>query len=252
MPFGRKADAAGNAVDFDAVYRDLIVPAVTESGLDPLRADDEQLGGIIHKPMFERLLLCEYAVADLTTANANVYYELGVRHAVRPHSTVLLYASTTRLPFDVSPLRYLPYELGPGGVVAHLQECRAALVAGLRAAQLAQVDSPLFQLLEGYPAPALDRLKTDVFREQVEYSKTMKRRLAEARADDAESLSRLRDIEAELGDLTSVEAGVVVDLLLSYRSVARPMRTRRWSGSSIACRARSRRAPSYRSSWASR
>ena len=41
-------------------------------------------GGIIHKPMFERLILCDYAVADLTTANANVFYELGIRHAVAP------------------------------------------------------------------------------------------------------------------------------------------------------------------------
>jgi hypothetical protein len=32
--------------------------------------------------MFERVVLCEYAAADLTTANADVFYELGVRHAV--------------------------------------------------------------------------------------------------------------------------------------------------------------------------
>ncbi len=51
-------------VDFDAVYRDLIVPAIENAGLDPLRADDELTGGIIHKPMFERLILCEYAMAD--------------------------------------------------------------------------------------------------------------------------------------------------------------------------------------------
>ena len=85
-----------------------------------------------------------------------------------------------------------------------------------------QIDSPLFQLLEGYPAPALDRLKTDVFREQVEYSTSMKRRLAEARADDGDSFARLREIEKDLGDLSSVEAGVVVDLLLSYRSLGLP------------------------------
>jgi hypothetical protein len=60
------------------------VPSVVIAGLQPLRADEEVTGGIIHKPMFERLILCEYAVADLTTANANVFYELGVRHAVRP------------------------------------------------------------------------------------------------------------------------------------------------------------------------
>ena len=42
--------------------------------------------------MFERLVLCEYAIADLTTANANVFYELGVRHAAKPHHTLLLFA----------------------------------------------------------------------------------------------------------------------------------------------------------------
>ena len=84
MPFGKKPDAGGSVVDFDAVHRELIAPAIEEAGLEPLRAEEEMTGGIIHKPMFERLILCEYAVADLTTANANVFYELGVRHAVRP------------------------------------------------------------------------------------------------------------------------------------------------------------------------
>jgi len=112
--------------------------------------------------------------------------------------------------------------LGPAGRVAAIETSRSALVEGLRAAQSAQTDSPLFQLLDGYPVPSLDRLKTDVFREQVEYSTAMKRRLAEARGDDANALSRLRGIEAEVGDLGSVEAGVIVDLLLSYRSLATP------------------------------
>ena len=82
MPFGRKSDAAGATIDFDAVYQQLIAPAIRAAGLEPVRADDDMTGGIVHKPMFERLILCEYAVADLTFANANVFYELGVRHAV--------------------------------------------------------------------------------------------------------------------------------------------------------------------------
>jgi hypothetical protein len=63
--------------------------------------------------MFERLLLCDYAVADLSMANANVYYELGIRHATRPWSTVLLFREGFRLPFDVGPLRAQPYHIGP-------------------------------------------------------------------------------------------------------------------------------------------
>src|SRR5262245_38963969 len=64
MPFGEKPDATGLKINFDAVYRDLIAPAIRAAKLDPVRADEEIVGGIIHKPMFERLILCEYAVAE--------------------------------------------------------------------------------------------------------------------------------------------------------------------------------------------
>src|SRR5499433_1490885 len=115
MPFGSKPDSTRTLIDFDAIYTNLIKPAIEEAGLEPLRADEEMAGGIIHKPMFERLILCEFAVADLTTANANVFYELGLRHAVRPWSTVLIFAEGGRLPFDVALLRALPYQLTPEG-----------------------------------------------------------------------------------------------------------------------------------------
>ena len=92
MAFEKKPGPAGAMIDFDAVYRDLIGPAMEEAQLEPLRADEEMTGGIIHKPVFERLILCECAVADLTTANANVFYELGIRHAVRPWSTVHMFS----------------------------------------------------------------------------------------------------------------------------------------------------------------
>ncbi len=110
MPFGRKPDGTGRVVDFDAVYADLVAPAIGDAELTPLRADEAQVGGVIHKPMFERLILCEYAVADLTTANANVFYQLGIRHAVRDWATMLVFAEGRgQLPFDVAPLRAMPY-----------------------------------------------------------------------------------------------------------------------------------------------
>ena len=57
MPFGRKPGVGGATIDFDSVYSELIKPAVVKAELDPVRADEEQAGGIIHKPMFERLIL---------------------------------------------------------------------------------------------------------------------------------------------------------------------------------------------------
>ena len=71
MPFGRKRDENGRVINFDEVYKKVIHPAVVAADLEPLRADEETVGGIIHKPMFERLMLCEYAVADLTSANGS-------------------------------------------------------------------------------------------------------------------------------------------------------------------------------------
>ncbi|MCE5334498.1 MAG: DUF4071 domain-containing protein [Desulfobacteraceae bacterium] len=213
MPFGEKP-YGGGTVDFDAVYKDIIAPAIAKAGLHPLRADEEMTGGIIHKPMFERLILCEYAIADLTTANANVFYELGVRHAVRPWSTVLIFAEGGRLPFDVSSLRAMPYALSPGGKPANVDEAGGKLVALLKEARNASVDSPIFQLVEGFPE--LDHTKTDVFRDRVKYSAQIKEKLEHARREGLESI---REVHRGLGKIEDCEAGVVMDLFLSYRAV---------------------------------
>jgi MAP3K TRAFs-binding domain len=219
MPFGRRPIAGGASIDFDAVYEQIIRPAVVEAGLDPIRADEERNGGIIHKPMFERLLLCEYAVADLTSSNANVFYELGVRHAVRPRSTVMLFAQDSgQLPFDVRMLRALPYRLTPAGEPADATADAALLAARLKDARTADSDSPLYQLLQDYPNVAHE--KTDVFRERVEYSVSIKHRLEQARQlDKGAREAAIRAVEADLKPLEDAESGALVDLLLSYRAV---------------------------------
>lgn len=83
MPFGRKDAPDGTVVDFDQVYGRLLKPAVEAAGLQPHRADAERRGGSIHADMFQELLLAEFVVADLTIDNPNVWYEIGVRHALR-------------------------------------------------------------------------------------------------------------------------------------------------------------------------
>lgn len=221
MPFGKKPDGKGDMVDFDQVYQQIIKPAIEDAGLECLRADEEMTGGIIHKPMFERLILCEYAVADLTTANANVFYELGLRHAVRPWSTVLIFADGERLPFDVGLLRALPYKLS-GGLPANADSDVKALTEKLRAAVKGAdeninsfTDSPLYQLVEDYPDVAHE--KTDVFRERVQYSNEIKELLVSARA--TKKIEAVRKVEDGLENLKNLEAAAVIDLFLSYRAV---------------------------------
>jgi hypothetical protein len=223
MPFGRKPNDQGRIIDFDAVYQDVIAPAVDQANFEGIRADEERVGGTIHKPMFERLMLCEYAIADLTIANPNVYYELGIRHAMRPRSTVLLNASGTRLPFDLALVRAIPYNLDDEGKPATAHDDARQIAAQLGALSgVSGPDSPVFQLVEGLTAVNIAHEKTDIFRERAAYSNEVKSRLKTAREQGGKAaltaLDKIADNPA-LRQLADVDAGIVVDLLLSYRAV---------------------------------
>jgi tetratricopeptide (TPR) repeat protein len=219
MPFGQKPTGSGRSIDFDAVYHQLIRPAIEQAGMEPIRADEEAAGGIVHKPMFERLLLCEFAVADLTTANANVFYELGVRHAVRPHTTVLVFAEGERLPFDVAPDRGVPYRLGSDGPADVGDRFVAQVAAGLRAALEPMTDSPIYQLLDDWPTVSQER--ADAFRQRVEENHKVRAELARARdLSSAEStLAAVREVESRLVVRTE-DKSVQIDLMLSYRAAS--------------------------------
>jgi tetratricopeptide (TPR) repeat protein len=219
MPFGKKTDAAGRVTNFDSVYQKVIAPAVERAGLEAIRADHQKIGGTIHKPMFERLMLCHYAIADITGANPNVFYELGIRHALRPRSTVILFVAGTVIPFDVALVRGIPYRTDGAGEPIEIEAAIEAIAAQLTTArQEPHDDSPIFQLVDVLPHWQIDHTKTDVFREQIDYSKKYKERLAAAVRAGAEAVEKIAG-EPALANLHEIETGVVVDLYLSLRDV---------------------------------
>ncbi|KJU84534.1 hypothetical protein MBAV_003279 [Candidatus Magnetobacterium bavaricum] len=215
MPFDKKRTASGRLIDFNTVYNDLISEAIKEAGMEPLRADEELTGGTIHKPMYERLIFCEYAVADLTTANANVFYELGVRHAVRCCSTILIFAEGSgRLPFDVAPLRAIPYRLNDRGVIEDIITTKSKLVRCLVESKKASTDSPIYQLVDNYPN--VDHEKMDFLSKCVHYSSDIENRLSAATKDGVDAL---RSIEDEIFSIKNVDSGIMIALFLSYREI---------------------------------
>ena len=133
MPFGQKPDGDGPLIDFDAVYERIIKPAV--EGLKPKvscrRCDEIGRSGWIPKAMMSQLLEADLAVVDITTLNANVFYELGVRHALRRGVTVIIRKRGTMVPFNIGQLRVIDYELtGAGQAEARKQiaeHCRNGL-----------------------------------------------------------------------------------------------------------------------------
>ncbi|HRD89065.1 MAG TPA: hypothetical protein PK752_12540 [Accumulibacter sp.] len=114
MPFGEKDDH-GTLIDFDAVYAKIIKPAVEALATDGihfrcLRCDEVEQAGLIHERMINYIFDAEVAVVDISTANPNVFYELGVRHALRDRVTVLIRREGTRNPFNIAGMNSIDYD----------------------------------------------------------------------------------------------------------------------------------------------
>lgn len=225
MPFGKKTDlATGHEIDFDNIYKSAIKPAIQEAGLEPIRGDEEQTGGIIHTVMFARLLLSEYVVADLTFASPNVFYELGIRHAAKPFTTVPIFANIHSLPFDVGMVRAVGYEL-KNGILSEeaAKDLKSKLIKRIQQAINGPSvnDSPLFELIPKYPTFELPHEVTEAFRERVSHMKEFQERLKKAKSkpSNQERCTSLLEIQNGLGDLKNVQANILVDLMLSFRSV---------------------------------
>ena len=85
MPFGVKPTGLEPGtgpvkVDFDALWNKAFKPLIEQLGYTPFRADADT-GALIIQEMIERLAYADIVVADVSIPNANVYYEIGVRHA---------------------------------------------------------------------------------------------------------------------------------------------------------------------------
>jgi hypothetical protein len=129
--------------NFDAVEQDLIQPALQQLGFKGGTTGEVFEAGDIREDMFSALLMADFVVADITIHNANVFYELGIRHALRDKRTVLIKASGfDETPFDIIGYKYLSYdEKNPA----------TALPAFIRAleetASTNRIDSPVFNIL---------------------------------------------------------------------------------------------------------
>lgn len=153
MPYGHQQD-----IDFDAVYAEYLKPALETAGFEVFRADEERRAGDIRADMFQELLLADLVVVDLTLDNPNVWYELGVRHALRARGVLLIQSERVFQPFDIYTERKLHYHLKDGRPdPQHLQADRQSLVSMALATMeswLGRAISPVFQLLDGLSEPA--------------------------------------------------------------------------------------------------
>jgi hypothetical protein len=142
--FGQRA-----GIDFERVHEELVGPALAEVGIDDGGAGEMVQAGNVRVDVLRELCEADVVVADVSVHDANVFYALGIRHAVRPGSTVLICARIDEIPFDLGSDRYLRYDPdSPGGSLPQLVQVLRETLATER------VDSPVHGLLPGIvPGP---------------------------------------------------------------------------------------------------
>jgi 3',5'-cyclic AMP phosphodiesterase CpdA len=107
MPFGTKFVGDGPH-NFDETWQVLLKAAVPE-GWDSKRIDEVEGPGRIPEQFKEFLRTADVVVFDVTSANPNVLYELGIRDVFAPGRRVLVARAGTTLPFNIAAERVLHY-----------------------------------------------------------------------------------------------------------------------------------------------
>lgn len=161
MGFGVKTDyATGRKLDLDKSYRLLIKPTVEEKGFLCIRADEIRHSGAIDVPMYQELLTADIVVADLSTANPNAFYELGIRHALRPRTTIVISENKLPYPFDLNHVAINSYtHLGDAIDYEEVLRFRKVLGETLEAVrQNQQPDSPVYTFLHRLTPPSLGQV----------------------------------------------------------------------------------------------
>ena len=159
MGFGKKTDyATGRQIDMDKTYRVLIQPVIKDLDLECVRADEIRHTGVIDVPMYWELLNADVVLADLSTANLNATYELGVRHALRPSTTVVISENRLAYPFDVNHIAITSYALLDGGIdVEEVDRFREVLKDKIKSVlEDPKTDSPVYTYLRLSP-PSLQQ-----------------------------------------------------------------------------------------------
>ncbi|HBT85956.1 MAG TPA: DUF4071 domain-containing protein [Porphyromonadaceae bacterium] len=152
MGYGKKTDPTlGKTYDLDATYHRIIKPAVVKAGYTCIRGDEILESGIIDKCMYALLIRADLVIADITTFNPNALYELGIRHAAKPYSTIVMKEKDGNIPFDINHNKTFTYaHMGEDIGASEAERCithLSSLILGIDKAR--ETDSPLFINIRG-------------------------------------------------------------------------------------------------------
>lgn len=157
MGFGTKKIPNTNIeVDLNFVYNELIKPTIISKklisvyGQEQFRADEVYTTKSITKTFIEGIFKADIVIADITTLNQNAIYELGLRHAMKPKSTIILCDNhTAQIKFfdiqDLPQIRYDSDKLNEYSEFRRIQELLSSYIDNAKNSDDHFIDSPVFE-----------------------------------------------------------------------------------------------------------
>lgn len=212
--YGKKisyANGKQRQLDLDQTFTLLIKPVFDALGIDCYRAIDKNLSGSIDKLMLEEIKEADIALVDLSTLNANVMWELGVRHALKQRFTILICEKEqmSSIPFDVNSFIIHQYAHSEEGIpymeVERFRKHLTAVVQGVLNQDPPVIDSPVHTFLADAGSSGIKTIKADTTMKKPSFADIMK---------EAEDRKNERKYEAALELLAEAKKFALANMSL--------------------------------------
>lgn len=223
MPYG--GDDPVMQSKFEGIFRSIISTAAREAGFSDsqiIREDHRGEAGSIIKNIVHHLTSSSVIIADLTNANANVHYELGIAHVFHKSSTVLICEKGTRPAFDLQSLNIIQYSTNIDAMAASVEKIKAAIIQ--RRDGLSSSDNIVHEFVTDLPTHLLDLLEMDEDQTQAQLKKTtmeyeaLKRRLEAAgiQTDGPTGQQSIRSILTATKERLKYSGNALLNTLRNY------------------------------------
>ena len=180
--YGIKTDFAnGRDINLDKTFNNIIKPVFEELDIECFRSSDLKQTGVIDVKMYEHIYKADFVVADISTLNANAIYELGIRHALRPNTTIVIseddLLKEKRIPFDINHVAIHAYEHFGKGIdfdeVVRFKNYLKELITHILNNPDEKTDSPVYTFLPKLTPPTFTEEEYEELIENIDSSESI-------------------------------------------------------------------------------
>lgn len=171
--FGTKTDfETGRRLNLDRTFENIIKPVFDDLDILCYRACDLEQSGVIDKKMYENILKADFVVADISTLNPNAIYELGVRHALKPNTTIVIAEDKLKIPFDINHVfihsyKHLEEDIG----VTEAERFKTHLNKQVKKfIKEPEIDSPIYTFMPNLIPPSFTEDEIEDIKESIDKS----------------------------------------------------------------------------------